>query len=36
VKVSRMGWLRLIGFLKLQVSCAEYSLFYESLLQRVL
>ena len=29
-----MGWLRLVGFLKLQVSFAEYSLFYRSLLQK--
>jgi len=29
-----MGWLRLVGSLKLQVSFAEYSLFYRALLQR--
>ena len=28
-----MGWLRLVGSLKLQVSFAEYSLFYRALLQ---
>ena len=28
-----MRWLRLVGSLKLQVSCAEYSLFYRPLLQ---
>jgi len=27
-----MGWLRLVGSLKLQVSFAEYSLFYWALL----
>ena len=29
-----MGWLRLVGFLKLQVSFAEYHLFYRALLQK--
>ena len=29
-----MGWLRLVGSLKLQVSFAEYYLFYEALLQK--
>jgi len=29
-----MGWLRLVGSLKLQVSFAEYCLFYRSLLQK--
>jgi len=29
-----MGWLRLVGSLKLQVSFAEYRLFYRSLLQK--
>ena len=29
-----MGWLRLVGSLKLQVSFAEYSLFYRALLQQ--
>jgi len=29
-----MGWLRLVGSLKLQVSFAEYSLFYMALLQK--
>jgi len=28
------GWLRLVGSLKLQVSFAEYPLFYRSLLQK--
>ena len=28
-----MGWLRLVGSLKLQVSFAEYRLFYRSLSQ---
>ena len=31
---SHMGWLRLVGSLKLHVSFAEYSLFYRSLLQK--
>jgi len=30
---STMGWLRLVGSLKLYVSFAEYSLFYRALLQ---
>jgi len=30
----RMGWLRLVGSLKLQVSSAEYRLFYRALLQK--
>jgi len=29
-----MGWLRLLGSLKLQVSFAEYRLFYRALLQK--
>ena len=29
-----MGWLRLVGSLKLQVSFAENSLFYRALLQK--
>jgi len=29
-----MGWLRVVGSLKSQVSFAEYSLFYRALLQR--
>ena len=29
-----MGWLRLVGSLKLHVSFAEYSLFYRALLQK--
>jgi len=29
-----MGWLQLVGSFKLQVSCAEYSLFYRALLQK--
>ena len=31
---THMGWLQLVGFLKLQVSFAEYSLFYRALLQK--
>jgi len=31
---SPMGWLRLVGSLKLQVSFAEYRLFYRALLQK--
>jgi len=30
-----MGWLRLVGSLKLQVSFAEYRLFYRALLQKI-
>jgi len=30
----RMGWLRLVGSIKLQVSFAEYCLFYVALLQK--
>jgi len=30
----RMGWQRLVGSLKLQVSFAEYRLFYRALLQK--
>ena len=30
-----MGWLRLLGSLKLEVSFAEYSLFYRALLQKI-
>jgi len=29
-----MGWLQLVGSIKLQVSFAEYSLFYRALLQK--
>jgi len=29
-----MGWLRLVGSIKLQVSFAEYCLFYRALLQK--
>ena len=29
-----MGWLRCVGSIKLQVSLAEYSLFYRALLQK--
>jgi len=29
-----MGWLRLVGSIKLQVSFAEYRLFYRALLQK--
>jgi len=29
-----MGWLRLVGFLKLQVSFAEYRVFYRALSQK--
>ena len=29
-----MGWLRSVGSVKLYVACAEYCLFYRSLLQR--
>jgi len=32
--VVRMGWPRLVGSIKLQVSFAEYSRFYRALLQR--
>ena len=31
---ENMGWLRLVGSLELQVSFAEYSLFYRALLQK--
>ena len=34
VAATNMGWLRLVGALKLQVSFAEYSLFYRALLQK--
>ena len=34
VQVRDMGWLHLVGSLKLYVSFAEYSLFYRSLLQK--
>jgi len=33
-KVTPMGWLQLVGSLKLYVSSAEYSLFYRALLQK--
>jgi len=29
-----MGWLQLVGSIKLQVSSAEYRLFYRALLQK--
>jgi len=32
--IVAMGWLRLVGSLKLQVFFAEYSLFYRALLQK--
>jgi len=32
--LTDMGWLRLVGSLKLQVSFAEYRLFYRSLFQK--
>jgi len=32
--VTHMGWLRLVGSLKLYVSFAEYCLFYRALLQK--
>jgi len=32
--LSNMGWLRLVGSLKLHVSFAEYRLFYRALLQK--
>ena len=31
---SSMGWLRLVGFFKIQVFFAEYGLFYRALLQK--
>ena len=31
---STMGWLRLVGYLKLQASFAEYRLFCRALLQK--
>ena len=34
VAKTHMGWLRLVGSIKLQVSCTEYSLFYRALLQK--
>jgi len=34
VQFIAMGWLQLVGSIKLQVSFAEYSLFYRSLLQK--
>ena len=34
LEIAGMGWLRLVGSIKLQVSFAEYSLFYKALLQR--
>ena len=34
VALGIMGWLRLVGSFKLQVSFAEYSLFYRALLQK--
>jgi len=32
--IAPMGWLRLVGSIQLQVSFAEYSLFYRALLQK--
>ena len=32
--ILRIGWLRLLGSLKLYVSFAEYRLFYRALLQK--
>ena len=32
--INHMGWLRLVGSLKIYVSFAEYSLFYRALLQK--
>jgi len=32
--MSHMGWLRSVGLIKLQVSFAEYRLFYRALLQK--
>jgi len=32
--ISGMGWLRLVGSIKLQVSFAEYCLFFRALLQK--
>ena len=32
--VGAMGWLRLVGSIKYQVSFAEYSLLYRALLQK--
>ena len=32
--INDTGWLRLVGSLKLQVSFAEYPLFYRALLQK--
>ena len=34
IMYSYMGWLRSVGALKLQVSFAEYRLFYRALLQK--
>jgi len=34
VLMFAMGWLRLVDSLKLQVTSAEYSLFYRALLQK--
>jgi len=33
-EICTMGWIRLVGSLKLQVSFAEYRLFYRALLQK--
>ena len=33
VVLPRMGWLRIVGSIKLQVSSAEFRLFYRALLQ---
>jgi len=32
--VCGMGWLWLVGLIKLEVSCADYRLFYRALLQK--
>ena len=34
IKLSTTGWLRVVDFLKLYVSFAEYNLFYRALLQK--
>jgi len=34
IRYDTMGWLRLVGSLKLWISFAEYSLFYRALLQK--
>jgi len=34
MSIMAMGWLRLVGSIKLQVSFVEYCLFYRALLQK--